>query len=216
MTKQFDDIFKYRDEWFSVVGISEGDLFDPVMFGLKPVASCTACHRGYQAVYTIIDGNLIFDDLHVELYKVDKKMKKPGYIWPYVEVIGPEINGVKPVGKRSEHDFFNNHYINLRYHIVYTGGILIADQFIDELNSRMGFQKAWKYKEVVELIFKKGILRKEIDRSKHFAEIRKQKIKNREKKFNGELNFNFLKRYVRIAFDRRYERGDGMEVWYEK
>jgi len=132
MTAQINDTFRYRNHEYAVAGISEGELFDPSLLDLEPAGTCTACWRGYQAVFALSDSHLVLDTLHVNLLK-------PGDVYEREE--GPEINGVKPGGPRGERDWFNNHYEGLDYHLEYTGGLLLADGFIKELYVHMGFHR---------------------------------------------------------------------------
>ncbi len=107
------------------------------------------------------------------------------------------INGVKPMGPNRDHDWFNNHYEGINYHLEYTGGLLIADGFIKELYVHMGFHPAWKYETVIELIFDTGIMIQEFDRSQRIAEIRK--IESNRRMTRDEID-----RFVIRAFDRSY------------
>jgi|GEM_PF-4240449 len=124
MTAQINDTFRYRKKEYSVAGISEDELFEPSVLSLKPASTCTACWRGYQAVFNLSGSRLVLDALHVNLLKPGKG---------YEREEGPLINGVKPGEPRGEHDWFNNHYEGLDYHLEYTGGLFLADEFIEEL-----------------------------------------------------------------------------------
>ena len=55
-------------------------------------------------------------------------------------------------------DGFNTHYRHIQVPIEYSGGLLIASGFLEELNSNRGFHSAWKYDEVHELRFEQGRL----------------------------------------------------------
>lgn len=55
MTAQFEDGFHYRDVNYSVVGLSDGGLFDIEALGMKPVPATTSCWRGYYAVFAFHD-----------------------------------------------------------------------------------------------------------------------------------------------------------------
>ena len=123
MTAQINDVFRFRGREYAVAGISEGELFDPSLLDLKPVGTCTACWRGYKAVFGLSESRLVLDELHVTLLR-------PGEGYQPQE--GPAINGVKPTGPNHEHDWFNNHYEGINYHLEYTGGLLLAVGFIKE------------------------------------------------------------------------------------
>jgi len=193
VTAQINDLCRYQDEELSIAGISEGILFDPSRFGLDPVGTCTACWRGYQAIFAVQSSRLVLDTLHVNL---------PGRENP-VEQVGPEINGVSPTGHRGDGDWFNNHYEGLGYAWDYTGGLLLATGFIPGLYVHMGFQDPWKYETVFELLFEKGALKTEHDRSERMAEIR-QKMLDMSPDPSGEWPDESIGEFVARSFDRTY------------
>lgn len=196
MTAQIDDMFRYNGTNFSVSGISEGELFDPGLLGLKPAGTCTACWRGYQAIFAISQSHLVLDTLHVNLFAEDEGYKRQE---------GPPINGVSPTGPRGEHDWFNNNYIGLDYHLEYTGGLLLADGFIDDLYVHMGFHLAWKYTTVIELIFANGILQADFDRSERMAEIRQKIIESRDENAESRMSTqDEIRDFIERSFDRTY------------
>jgi hypothetical protein len=201
MTAQINDTFRYRDSEYSVAGISEGELFDFSVLDLKPSMASTACWRGYQAVFAVVQSRLVLDTLHVNLLRPSE-----GKNWGEREV-GPVINGVTPSPPRKKFDFFNNHYEGLNYHLEYTGGVLIADGFIRSLYVHMGFHPAWKYQTVIELVFDAGILKEEFDRSERMAEIREMVSGGRKKEASSEMpSHEEIKQFVERAFDRTYRR----------
>jgi hypothetical protein len=159
MTAQIDDTFRYRETEYSVAGISEGELFDISILGMTPSMASTACWRGYQAVFAVVQSRLVLDTLHVNLLRSGEGKNR------YERVPGPLINGITPTPPRKEFDFFNNHYEGLNYQLKYSGGLLLANEFIESLYVHMGFHPAWKYETVIELIFDAGILKQEFDRS---------------------------------------------------
>ncbi len=196
MTAQINDTFRYRQREYSVAGISEGELFDPSLLDLKPAGTCSACWRGYQAVFALFDARLVLDALHVNLLKSGEG---------YEREEGPPINGVKPGEPRGEYDLFNNHYEGLQYHLEYTGGLLLADGFIKELYVHMGFHPAWKYEKVVELIFDAGILKQEFERSEQMAEIRQRFLGSRAENDSDGMPTEYkIAMFVERAFDRSY------------
>jgi hypothetical protein len=198
MTAQIDDTFRYQKREYAVAGISEGELFDPSLVDLIPSGTCTACWRGYQAVFALSGSRLVLDALHVNLLK-------PGEGYEREE--GPLINGVKPDESRGEYDWFNNHYEGLEYHLEYTGGLLLADGFIKELYVHMGFHPAWKYERVVELIFDAGILMQEFDRSTQMAEIRQRFLEPQAANDSDRMpTEDEIAQFVERAFDRSYRK----------
>jgi hypothetical protein len=198
MTAQIDDTFRYRRRQYAVAGVSEGELFDLSLLDLKPAGTCSACWRGYQAVFGLSDSHLVLNALHVNLLK-------PGEGYERKE--GPMINGVKPAGPRGEHDWFNNHYKGLKYQLEYKGGLLLADGFIKELYVHMGFHPAWKYKRVIELIFEAGLLKQEFDRSERMAEIRQRILERQGESNSGRLPTDVeLAQFIERAYDRSYRK----------
>lgn len=197
MTAQINDLFRYRGREYAVAGISEGELFDPSLLSLQPVGTCSACWRGYQAVFGLSDSRLVLDTLHISLCRGTS----------YLREEGPTINGVNPTGPRPKLDWFNNHYEGLDYHLEYTGGLLLAGGFIQKLYVHMGFHPAWKYKRVVELIFGGGRLTGEFDRSESMAEIRDRIRESRGEGEGGQMHSpEEIIRFVERAFDRSYFR----------
>lgn len=196
MTAQINDIFRCRKHDYSVAGISEGELFEPSLLDLKPAGTCSACWRGYQAGFALSDSRLVLDALHVNLLKAGEG---------YEREEGPTINGVKPARPQGKYDWFNNHYEHLKYHLEYTGGLLLADGFIQELYVHMGFHPAWKYERVVELIFEAGVLKREFDRSERMAEIRQRFLERVEGNASDRLpTEDEIAQFVERAFDRSY------------
>ena len=196
MTAQIDDYFMINDMNLSISGISGKELFDPSSLGLKPVSSCTACWRGYQAVYAISESRLVLDKFYVGLFTDQDN---------YIPLDGPPINGVLPTLSKNKNDWFNNHYIGLDHQLDYTGGLLLTSGFIEELYVHMGFHPAWKYEFVYELVFSKGILKEEYDRSKQIANIRnKIQLSGMNEKSTTALSREEIQDMIDGSFDRTY------------
>ena len=172
MTAQINDRFRYCDSEYSLVGLGEGEVFDIFLLGLKPAMAGTACRRGYQAVFAVVEARLVLDALHVNVIPSGMSAE------PYRQEEAPVINGVAPSPATKDFERFNNHYKGLNYSLEYSGGLLLGSGFIENLYVHMGFHPAWKYERVIELIFDAGILKQEFDRSERMAEIRE--IQSRE------------------------------------
>lgn len=67
----------------------------------------------------------------------------------------PEINNVSPEkeGKKSFMYMGHHLYKNLNIFIEYTGKILIGKGFINKYYIHMGYQRAWAYEVLQELVF---------------------------------------------------------------
>jgi hypothetical protein len=158
---------------YSLAAISESELFDPKLLGLKPKATSTACIRGYQAMFSLSASHLVLENLHIGLFAL-------GPITDFKRQQGPEINGVRPTERLNHFDSFNNNYIGLAYHLEYTGGLLLGRGFIEGPYIRLGMRQAWEFEKVVELIFGSGVLQQECDRSEQVAGFRQKVIASAE------------------------------------
>lgn len=193
MTAQFNDLFRYQEKDFSIAGISAGPLFNPADFGLFPIPASTACWRGYVATFTIFESYLVLDTLSVNLQ----------------EKQAPTINGILPSEPTRGLRLFNNLYTGLKYHIHYTGGLMLGHDFIRELYVHMGFHPAWKYKEVFELTFENGRLVSELDRSAWAAQQRRDFLESsRDDQPDRMSTKKEISDFVERAFDRTYKKGD--------
>jgi len=159
MTRQMQNRFEFRDADYSVIDYSERELFHPSMLGLKPYGMSTACRAGYHAVYGLANSRLIVRSMSINLYDFSEGPRPE---------LGPPINGVKP-RPGDEYDHFNNYYIDILHPVKYTGGILLAEGLQRTRHDIIDYP--WNYKTVIELIFERGILTSEFDRSKGMAEI---------------------------------------------
>jgi hypothetical protein len=189
-------MFHYHGVKFSVSGISEGELFEPSLLDLKPAGTCTACWRGYQAIFAVVQSRLVLGTLHVNLLREGEG---------YERQEGPIINGIRPTGSRGKHDWFNNHYARLNYHLEYDGGLLLADGFINDLYVHMGFHPAWKYTTVIELVFANGVLQQEFDRSNRMAEVRQKILESGGDGTDSRMpTKEEIHEFVERSFDRTY------------
>ena len=197
MTAQINDRFRYHDTEYSIVGISEGEIFNPAVFGLKPVMVSTACWRGFDLVFAISDSHLVLDELNVSHMEVGDD---------YESFYGPILNGITPTGPEDEIglDAFNAHYKGLNHRIEYTGGLLLAEGFIDKLYVHMGFHPGWKYKNVTELVFENGELKREFDRSEKMAQIRNMISEGSKDQASDWMPPKNHIEFIEKSFDRTY------------
>ena len=195
MTAQFPDSFIYNDKEYDLVAYSAEEPFNPTQLGFNPVGACSACWRGYIAKYSLeADENLILKDLSLSLFEVTGMEMKA--------IRGKSINGVLPA--QDDHlSFLNNHYENINLSLRYTGGMLIVDDFIQDLYVHMGFHPAWKYREVHELIFEEGRLRSANDRSAEMAEIRKD-LAERSLRPDMDAGWKEIFAWIERTFDQKY------------
>jgi hypothetical protein len=129
---------------------------------MDPIGMCSACWRGYLAIYSLNDDKLVLNKLEINLVKIKES--------EFNAITGPEINGVKP--QLNPHHHLNNTYEDLNFPLNFTGGILLGKDFIQELYVHMGFHPAWKYEKVYELVFQEGKLIEKRNMTVKMAEIR--------------------------------------------
>lgn len=186
MTAQFNDTVHFKGNSYALAGISGGGLFEPAEHGLEPYSTCTACWAGYLCEYAVRDNTLVLKQLSINL-------KEPL----------PVLFGVSPVPDDTEYELFSSIYKNVNHKLPFSGGLLLADDFIEELYVHMGFHPAWKYRVVHELIFHEGDLIEHHDRSDQMREVREQAAAADEPG-NTSRKKDMLD-WIRKSFSRRYD-----------
>lgn len=185
MTAQMNDSFLLQDETFSIVGINGSGLFNPSDYNMQPLPRITSCWRGYVCTYKTLYNKLLLDTLLVNL-----------------DHEGPAINNIQPV--YSHQSTFNNVYKTLDLHMdAFTGGILIARGFIQQLYVHMGFHPAWKYETVFELSISQGYVLETNDISEKMAELRDKMTRQRLEP-NRDASAKDVERWIESTFKRNY------------
>ncbi|HUR45352.1 MAG TPA: hypothetical protein VMZ27_05675 [Candidatus Saccharimonadales bacterium] len=161
MTAQINDEVFYRKTSYSIAGISGSGLFEPQSHAIEPVSMSSACWRGYHVEYAIEAKQLFLTRVTLGLSKKDELRAKAGH--------GPALFDVKP---RYDEQGWGCVYAPLRVPILFSGGLLLGNRFIDQLYVHMGFHPAWKYRQVHEVLFERGQLTGELDRSSKMEELR--------------------------------------------
>ncbi len=189
MTAQFSDQVFYRGTEYSIAGIDGKGLFDPGAIGLKPVGKCSACWRGFLCTYAIRERRLLLDTVAICL-----------------EGVAPPLFGVAPRPDHSKLAAFDYVYDRLQHSVAFTGGILLARDFIQALYVHMGFHNAWKYREVHELVLRDGEVVQETDLSAKVAKVRRllcsQPLEPGPSASRSEVG-----KWVERCFDQGYRRG---------
>ena len=137
MTAQVSDVIWYKAEEYSVADVKGEGLFDPEAHGIKPVVAGSACYLGYVATYTVKDG-LLLKELAACLRNSPDEPPPP---------VPPALNGVEAELNSDEHAMFDCLYKGIGMPVKFTGGILVARDFIEELYEHMGVQSAWKFRK---------------------------------------------------------------------
>jgi hypothetical protein len=180
MTAQISDVVFYHDTPFSIAGVNGFGLFDPSEQGVQLAMISTACWRGYHCTYEVADGSLLLKRVNLGLGEKDRVLAEQGE--------GPKLFGQVPrryvehgyrivhdaAGTTEERSWESSDFIvdGLREPVPFTGGLLLGAGFIEELYVHMGFHPGWKFRKVHELIFDKGRVVEETDRSDEMAEFR--------------------------------------------
>ena len=151
MTAQVGDRFIYKGNKYSVVAINNPIQFNPVNYGIKPVACCSACWNGSWCDYHISTKGIMLQNLYIN--------SEDDYYHA--------INNVSPEkGNKKSFKYMGHHlYKNLNIFMEYTGKILIGKGFIREYYIHMGYQRARAYEVLEEMIFDEGKLIKTVDHS---------------------------------------------------
>lgn len=160
MTAQIGDGFRLKGRGYSLVAISHPLNFDPREYGITPQAACTACWNGFWCVYNVTEDGLFLEDLYIN--------SEGGYY--------PEIEGVKALSEEKGQNTYMGHHLykGLNIKVPYSGRILVGDEFIRDYYVHMGYQAAWAYEILTELVFEKGALVATNDQSGIAADLREK------------------------------------------
>ena len=181
MTAQAPDYYRYHGREYSIIALSKPIEPDFKSYGFQFTHLTTSCWRGHVCEYSIRREKLYLHNLYAHC-------KDDQY---------PEFNGVIPVPAGNNEYERMMKYGNLKLFMDYSGKIVLGKGFIDEYYIHMGFQRAWAYKEVIELVFKHGIVVKMKDHSEFVAKIREQY--NSDPQFREEV-FDDILKYVHDGF----------------
>lgn len=186
MTAQFNDTLHFRGNTYELAGISGGGLFEPSEHGLEPFGNCTACWAGYLCTYAVRDNTLLLDQLEINL--------KPPL---------PTLFGIAPDTSKGKRGLFEAVYRNMGHKLPFSGGLLIARGFIQNLYVHMGYHPAWKYRTVYELIAHEGDVVEAVDKSAAMGELRNRLAGTDE--FNHPNNRLQVEHWIKQCFSRRYD-----------
>jgi hypothetical protein len=182
MTAQILDSMEYLGCEFDIAGIHGGPLFEPLSYGLNPRFISTACWRGFFCTYSVDDEGLYLKQLHIG----------GG---------GQELLGIRPVRENGFNAFV---FKRLRLGVSFTGGLLLGRGSIQHRYEC--FHPAWGYREVLELLFEEGRLRRTLDCSKPLAELREQ-LKRGPLHPGSSNSREEVDAWVARCFSLKYDRG---------
>ena len=167
MTVQLKDSIEYKKsngecEEYDILDVLEGGcIFDPVKYGIDMDSSCfnSACFKGYQAIYSMIDSVLILKDLYVNIdFENPLKLNnvEPIKQRTYMDMMIEEDESEEPAG------FFNAKYQDVNIALEnYNGKLLIGrvsekeGEFVYALQDSLEYWEK-KYDQLVEVAFDSG------------------------------------------------------------
>ncbi|WP_199300064.1 hypothetical protein [Trichocoleus sp. FACHB-262] len=203
MTGQISDSFDYRNQPYSLVGIRGVGLFDPAQHGIKPVAISTACWRGFFCIYEVADNALFLTTLYIGLGNEDEATAVRGE--------GPKLFGKVPsryplpkLKWMPNHESSDFKVDGIRELIPFTGGLLLGKDFIQDMYVHGGYQRAYKFREVHEMVFDSGRLVEEHDRSAQMSELREM-ILSEDREHDLVNPRSPIQKWIKQHFSRQYE-----------
>jgi len=185
MTAQVPDTILVNADEYILAGVNGGGLFDPLDHGMRPVMATTACWRGFECRYRVRDDRLLLDALQVNL-----------------DEPAPTVLGVTPETPPDSSDY-SAIYRDMAAPIGFTGGLLAARDFIEELYVHMGFHPAWKYREVRELLVEGGVVTANRDCSEQISETR-QRLSEHPLEPGPGAQRDEIMAWVQATFSRDY------------
>jgi hypothetical protein len=184
MTAQIPDSFLLQDQKFSIVGVNGMGLFDPHAYNMNPLPRITSCWRGYVCTYRSQSNKFLLETLQVNLGDE-----------------GLPINGISALFDPK--NTFDNIYKDLNLHVDFTGGVLVAHGFLQQLYVHMGFHPAWKYETVFELILSQGYVLDTRDVSGKMAELR-DKMLRQSMEPNADASKQEIEKWIASTFKLDY------------
>ena len=166
MTAQASDIFVFQGREHFLAGICGETLFEPEAHGFTPIGKDTGCWRGHVCTYGVKDDRLTLQRLHINHGRWNEGA--------YVSMPAPPFDGRAADVKTQEYERFDLQYSSVNLPVAFTGGLLIARDFIREMYAHMGFHPAWKYQTVHELVFEGGRLIAQKDVSSQLQSYRQR------------------------------------------
>lgn len=156
MSAQLPDRFIFEGKEYDVISSAPPKFFDPSQWGLQPVPPHESCLRGTIATFMMKEESLYLKDLRYWTRQVPPSRLAEGH-------------GLKDPHLTACPEYF---YEGINAPIPWSGEIVLGRVFLWPLLLPRGFQPAWKYKEVVRLLFEEGNLRAFGDVSKKIARLR--------------------------------------------
>ena len=184
MTAQITDEVVYQGESYQIIGVKGALLPVPQDFGMIPQMMSTACYRGYFVEYTCEGSRLFLSEMTVRAAEY-----KP-------------INGVEV---RIGGTFNAGQYFDIDLPLKFSGGLLIAKDFISTRYVHMGFQKPTSFQTVIELLIEDGKIVEVLDHSRKVAQMREDMAKMPAPGFDDpRMQSRHLQEWIHWTFSLDY------------
>lgn len=187
MTAQFNDVVSHAGSDWTLAGANGEGLFDPKELGFNARAAGSACWRGFVCRYAVRAEKLWLEELNIAL-----------------DGAPPALLGRQPQVPTSPLSVFTACYRKLGQPIDFTGGLLLAQDFLRQHYRHMGFHPAWKYAKVVEAELHAGHVIRVTDCSSAMAKLR-ERLAGTDLPSGGASRGEVLA-WVEGTFSRRYRR----------
>ncbi|GEM_PF-5450205 len=167
MTRHLSDEILLDGENFLITQVCAEGMFDPNAHGISTQSSSSACWRGYQATYEILNGRVYLIQVHVSVEYLERIRWKQGK--------GRALFGVEAI---EGPDAFDLSYTELRHPVAVTGGLLLGAGRSRSSNTQVSDHPAWRFQTLIELRVDAGKLlsvtdhtsRMDLYRNKHFSD----------------------------------------------
>ena len=184
MTAQVNDVVEHADADWNLAGVSGGRLFDPRDHGINPRPASSACWCGFHCRYALRQGTLTLELLNIALegqppHLFDRAAEPPTLSYGFTA-------SYRLLGKPLD----------------FTGGLLLARGFRQELYVHMGYHPAWKYSHVVEVQLQAGHITDVRDCSQAMAQIRARLA--RKDAPGASSSSEEITSWIERAFSRKY------------
>ena len=219
MTAQISDKVLYQQKSCAIAGINGSGLFEPLQYAIKPVAVSTACWRGYYCTYEVADKSLFLIQINIGLSKEDQFKAEQTDSLKLFGKIPARYNRYEHLAHRIDFKLkLENHkgsrrpmwmssdfrVDGLRELIAFTGGLLLGEDFIQEMYVHMGFHPAYKFRNVYELVFDRGQVVEEHDRSLQMSQFR-EKFSFDASNARVRASNDEIKQWIKQSFSLEYQ-----------
>lgn len=199
MTSQISNTILYRGLEYTIAGVDGDGLFDPHEVESAPLTYSSAYWRGYRGHYAIVNGLLLLRQHNVEQKdETQSSLDDHESIWSTVSELSTTQQTVHLQSSRESITKLNGALKeiattssilttaapractatiseeSLQHSVEFTGGLLIGNGFIRDSYLHLGCHPAYKFRTIHELVFERGRLVEEHDKSQEIADLRQR------------------------------------------